>query len=470
VVYCAFEGHEGFKRRAEAFRRKHNIPDRKPPFFLAAIQAKLVRDHQALIASIRAQTSNPIAVVLDTLNRSIDGSESDDKDMGAYLSAAEAIGNAFNCVIIIVHHCGVEGSRPRGHSSQTGTCETQIAVRKDAAGNVVALVECMKEGPSGEEFVCQPEVIKLGLDQDGDEMTSCAVVPVDAAAATVTTKSKEDKAWEKSLLRRVLMNMAAKHGVDLRPIEGGPIVRAVDQEAVRPEFYASYRADGNAETKQNARQRAFRRAVDKAQEEGKVGVREIKGITYLWLWLQPPDPTTYQPPAPDACTTAPKKADEKGGDADQTDSGPPMGPDRPDISYRERDVRPVCPAPQDGSPDKKPGQTPDRGRTNVLALCPGPCSQSMACGSARDCSGAFSWSALNRPAGDAPTAEAQKATGCSSGAISEASRCMRTAHRNIRRVTMSGKTHGWASSTFARPPVASAYEDDGHGQLSNRGD
>ena len=33
----------------------------------------------------------PVVVVLDTLNRSIDGSESKDADMGAYLAAAETI-------------------------------------------------------------------------------------------------------------------------------------------------------------------------------------------------------------------------------------------------------------------------------------------------------------------------------------------------------------------------------------------
>jgi hypothetical protein len=362
VVYCAFEGHEGFKRRAEAFRRKHNIPDSKPPFFLAAIQAKLVRDHLALIASIRAQTSNPIAIVLDTLNRSIDGSESKDEDMGAYLSAAEAVSNAFDCVIIIVHHCGVERGRPRGHTSQTGTCETQIAVRKDAASNVVAVIEFMKEGSSGEEFASRLEPIEVGIDQDGDPMTSCVVVPVTGTVAA--PKSKKEAKWEKGLLRRILMNLGAKHGRDLRPIEGGPVVRAIDQEVVRPEFYASYRADGDAEIKQEARRKAFGRAIKEAQEEGRVGVREIEGITYLWLWLQPPDPSSYQPPARDACITPYKKAGEERSAPDWTAAGPPMEPDRPDISYRERDVRPVCPAPQDGLPDKKPqteaGQSPDK--------------------------------------------------------------------------------------------------------------
>src|SRR5262249_9392477 len=60
-------------------------------------------------------------------NRSLAGSESSDEDMTAYLNAADAISEAFGCVIIIVHHCGVDGTRPRGHTSVTGTADVQLA-------------------------------------------------------------------------------------------------------------------------------------------------------------------------------------------------------------------------------------------------------------------------------------------------------------------------------------------------------
>ena len=149
VAYFAFEGAAGFGARAEAFRRAHEITG-KVPFWLLASNAKLVRDHPALIASIDGQMdAPPMAVVLDTLNRSIDGSESKDQDMGAYLAAAETIVQAFDCVVIIVHHCGVDGSRPRGHTSLTGAANTQVAVKRDTTGNIVVEVEAMKDGAEG---------------------------------------------------------------------------------------------------------------------------------------------------------------------------------------------------------------------------------------------------------------------------------------------------------------------------------
>ena len=130
VVYCAFEGQTGFEARVAAFRQRflaNHIG--KVPFYLEPVTLDLVRDHRALIAAIRRHLGDdkPVAVVLDTLNRSIRGSESSDEDMTAYVNAADAIRTAFECAVIVVHHCGIDGTRPRGHTSLTGTCAAQLA-------------------------------------------------------------------------------------------------------------------------------------------------------------------------------------------------------------------------------------------------------------------------------------------------------------------------------------------------------
>jgi RecA-family ATPase len=106
VAYCACEGASGFHARAAAFRIEHNIPDGESvPFFLMPTRLDLVRDHQALITSIAAQLSSdeaPILVVLDTLNRSLNGSESKDEDMSAYINAADAIRERFGCLADLI--------------------------------------------------------------------------------------------------------------------------------------------------------------------------------------------------------------------------------------------------------------------------------------------------------------------------------------------------------------------------------
>jgi hypothetical protein len=183
VVYCAFEGAEGYGKRAEGFRQRRLAEDAAPvPFYLVAARMGFVKDHSDLISSIKDQIAYPYVVVLDTLNRSLDGSESDDKDMGAYIKAADAIREAFGCLVVIVHHCGVDGTRPRGHTSLTGAVDAQIAVKRDAAGNVVAEVEWMKDGPEGDVIVSKLDAVEVGIDDDGEPITSCVVEPVDITA------------------------------------------------------------------------------------------------------------------------------------------------------------------------------------------------------------------------------------------------------------------------------------------------
>jgi AAA domain len=185
VVYCAFEGGFGFTARVEAFRRQHlaDKPHVGLPFFLMPLTLNLSKQHRALIAAIKATLEEPpVLVVLDTLNRSIEGSESNDGDMSRYVRAADALREAFSCAVIIVHHCGIDGSRPRGHTSLTGACDAQLSVTRDGAGNVIVTVEDMKDGQNGTVIACRLVPADLGMvDEAGTPITSCIVEPVEDA-------------------------------------------------------------------------------------------------------------------------------------------------------------------------------------------------------------------------------------------------------------------------------------------------
>jgi hypothetical protein len=194
VVYCAFEGQSGIEARVEAFRQRFLAEDHEsPPFYLEPVTLNLVADHVELIGVIRQQLQGgtaPVAVVLDTLNRSLQGSESSDEDMSAYIKAADAIREAFNCAVIVVHHCGIEGTRPRGHTSLTGAADAQISVKRDAADNVIVTLECAKDGPQGESIASKLEVVEVGHDEDGDIITSCVVEPTATPAAAPASRGR----------------------------------------------------------------------------------------------------------------------------------------------------------------------------------------------------------------------------------------------------------------------------------------
>jgi AAA domain len=274
IVYCAFEGADGFKARVEAFRRAHSV--NSVPFFLVAARMNMVADHADLITSIRAQLGDrkPVAVVLDTLNRSMTGSESHDEDMANYVKAADAIREAFGCVVIIVHHCGIEGTRPRGHTSLTGAVDAQLALKRDTEGNVITKVEFMKDGPEGAEIVSQLEQVEVGTDDDGDPITSCIVRPSDAATGTRISKPVTGAA---KIALDLLCEAIGEAG-EVPPANNHipPNTRTCRTSLWRSYCYAGTIAESD---KPDAKQKAFVRAFKQLQALKLIGVWN----DYVWV-------------------------------------------------------------------------------------------------------------------------------------------------------------------------------------------
>jgi AAA domain/Bifunctional DNA primase/polymerase, N-terminal len=177
VVYFALEGSGGFNKRIEAWRM-HHILDRSTdvPFHLLASPVDLIRDQKNIIQAIEAQGVAPALVVIDTLNRSLNGSENDPKDMGNFVKAADAIRERFGAAVIVIHHCGINGERPRGHSSLTSAVDAQLVVKRTAEG-IITEVELMKDGAADVVLHSRLEVVGVGYDDEGDAMTSCVCVP-----------------------------------------------------------------------------------------------------------------------------------------------------------------------------------------------------------------------------------------------------------------------------------------------------
>jgi hypothetical protein len=151
------------------------------PFFLLATSLDLVAKSGQLIASIKAQLGAdlPGVLFLDTLNRSLVGSESKDEDMARFLAAAEKVAQELNCAVAIVHHCGIDASRPRGHTSLSGAVESQLKVERASTGEVIVTVELAKDFAEGTEIFSRLERVPLGTDADGDPITSLVVLPVE---------------------------------------------------------------------------------------------------------------------------------------------------------------------------------------------------------------------------------------------------------------------------------------------------
>ena len=90
-------------------------------------------------------------------------------------------GERFGCAVVVVHHCGIEGTRPRGHTSLTAAADAQIAVKRER-GDIIggpmpwsSRRMARKERQSTAAWR-SPDV---GLDDDAELITSCIIVLAD---------------------------------------------------------------------------------------------------------------------------------------------------------------------------------------------------------------------------------------------------------------------------------------------------
>jgi hypothetical protein len=283
VVYLAFEGAHGFNARAEAFRQTF-LGDEDDanqfPFYLIAAEATLARDHATIVADIRSQMSPsdmPAVVVLDTLNRSLNGDENLGKDMTAYVNAAGAISSAFECAVIIVHHCGHDASRPRGFSGLSANVDCAIEVKKQS-GLIVAKVTAAKEMPDGDSVVSRLEQVTIGIDSDGAPISSCVVRPAEAPGPAA-------RGWPKGFasLRDALDAIMLAQDYQHQPTDGGNPVKAALVDQVRQQHRKGYvhHGDGDrSEAERKAWRRQFTKACDSSLVQTEVG---DDGNTYVWL-------------------------------------------------------------------------------------------------------------------------------------------------------------------------------------------
>jgi len=159
--------------------------------------------------------------------------------MGAYIKAADAVRDAFDCLVVIVHHSGHEAQRPRGHSSLMGALDVQIAVSRDAENNVVAQLELAKDGETGLILVSRLETVETGRDGDGDPIASCVIREVKDAAAKIAAKKpgKSQRSDDVAKVKRALVEAYERlaDGVEKTPGFDGKPVKKVDRNKLRDE-------------------------------------------------------------------------------------------------------------------------------------------------------------------------------------------------------------------------------------------
>ena len=135
--------------------------------------------------------------------------------MAAYIKAADVLKETFHCLVLIIHHCGLNEERPRGHTSLVGAADVQISVKRDADNNIIAEVEWMRDGPEGATVVGRLETVPLGMDDDGEHINSCVIVPVEGAVVNNLKSAEPNEGPHRVKLLRAIQKEPGKRQVDL---------------------------------------------------------------------------------------------------------------------------------------------------------------------------------------------------------------------------------------------------------------
>lgn len=200
VIYQAGEGQKGIKKRIRAYRaRKGLSPKDAVPFVLMPARINLYRDDEQTDAFIKEAKhweqmfgERLELIVIDTWATATTGAnENDGRDVGAVLDRGARISQATGATVLFVHHLNADGSKLRGHSSILGNLENVLLFRqvegmRDEDGRQLReiIVDKNKDGEDGFKIRFVLSQVVLGNDEDGDDITSCVVIPPNGERGT----------------------------------------------------------------------------------------------------------------------------------------------------------------------------------------------------------------------------------------------------------------------------------------------
>jgi hypothetical protein len=264
------------------------------PAFLANNAIKELRAIAANAAEkIKAEFDLPLAlIIVDTVAAAAgyrkSGEDNDTAITQNMINVMKQLSKASGAFVVGVDHFGKDiETGTRGSSAKEGGVDVILALLGDRA--VTGKVENtrmgtrkVRSGESGQEFAFTVRSVQTGIDEDGEPEKSLVV---EWGKENEAPKTKDKDKWPKHLvlLQRAITNALATAGTEQRPFHDGPMVRGVDVEMVRAEFYRTYVADGTAEQKQNARRQAFNRAIKAAQERNLIGVYSDTARSVTWF-------------------------------------------------------------------------------------------------------------------------------------------------------------------------------------------
>jgi len=184
VTYVCLEGEAGMGKRVKAWSLHHNKPVPDALRFITQPFDLLSDDVGELAKAVIAGGGAGGLTIIDTLNRACPGAdENSSVDMGNLIAAAKQLQTLVGGLVLLVHHTGKDTTKGlRGHSSLYAALDGAIEVTATDNRKAWSVAKC-KDDVTGDAHPFKLAIVPVGIDDEGDEITSCVAVPDDSAEA-----------------------------------------------------------------------------------------------------------------------------------------------------------------------------------------------------------------------------------------------------------------------------------------------
>lgn len=174
VVLVVAEGSGGLGGRVQAYERLHGPMSDRVHILPRPVQARDAQAWRVLVEACRRL--EPALIVIDTQARSTVGLEENSAmDMGVYIEAVRSAREATGACVLSVHHTGRKGGDARGSSAIDGAQYTELKVESDGLSGSLS-TEKQKDMEMAPVVPLRFESVQVGVDEDGDPVTSLALV------------------------------------------------------------------------------------------------------------------------------------------------------------------------------------------------------------------------------------------------------------------------------------------------------
>lgn len=261
IVYVCLEGEAGFKHRVEAWEKQNGRP---MPAGITMIKEPFQIVDPTQVAGLAMDAPKNALIIVDTMSRSSAGvDENGPEGMGLIIKGGGDLQRLTDGIVLLVAHEGKDASKGlRGHSSLIAALDGHVVVTKDN-DQCIWKIDKAKDGKDGAEHGFELEVLELGLDEDGDKITSCVILPT-----------------EKPIRSRPKLTKAEQVGLDAFHAAMDDDYNGVRIDAWTKEFIKKHTGDN-----ENSKRRIFRRIRSVLVEKGYLDVNDdtyyIKNIEDL---------------------------------------------------------------------------------------------------------------------------------------------------------------------------------------------